>query len=124
MRCFRSKYLQKQTPEVFYKKYILKNFVKFTGKYPCRSLSFLTKLQGSSCNFIDKETLAQLFSCELNERFQKTFFTEYLPEKLPKSSLLKIFHTYPPMMEVGTVIPYLKKIQKLYESCDTTFEFW
>ena len=32
------------------------------------------------------------------------------PKRLPK-----ICHTYATMMKLGTVIPYLKKIQKLYE---------
>ena len=32
--------------------------------------------------------------------------------------LPKIFHTYSTMMKFGTVIPYIKKIQKVYESCD------
>ena len=36
-----------------------------------------------------------------------------------KDSLPKIFHTYPTMMKPGAVIPYLKKIQKIYESRDT-----
>ena len=40
-----------------------------------------------------------------------------------KAPLPKIWHTYPTMMKLGTVIPYLKKIQKLYESRDTSFEF-
>ena len=40
-----------------------------------------------------------------------------------KAPLLKICHTYPTMMKLGTVIPYLKKIQKIYESCDTPLEF-
>ena len=31
----------------------------------------------------------------------------------------KICHTYPKMMKISTVIPYLKKIQKIYESQDT-----
>ena len=33
----------------------------------------------------------------------------------------KIFHSYPTMMkQLGTVIPQLKKIQKIYESRDTS----
>ena len=40
-----------------------------------------------------------------------------------KTSFPKICHPYPTMMQLGTVIPYLKKIQKLYESCDTALEF-
>ena len=39
------------------------------------------------------------------------------------SPLPKICHTYPAIMKPGTVIPYLKKFQKLYESPDTPFEF-
>ena len=31
----------------------------------------------------------------------------------------KIRHTYPTMIKLGTVIPYLRKIQKMYEPCDT-----
>ena len=37
--------------------------------------------------------------------------------------LHKICHTYPTMMELGTVIPSLKKIEKIYESRDTTLQF-
>ena len=33
--------------------------------------------------------------------------------------ILKICHTYPTMMKLGTVILYLKVIQKLYQSRDT-----
>ena len=48
--------IQKQPPEVFYKKNAPKNFTKFTGK----------------------KTLAQMFSCEFWEFFKSTFFTEHL----------------------------------------------
>ena len=37
--------------------------------------------------------------------------------------LLKICHTYLTMMEFGTVTPYLKNTQKLYELRDTPLEF-
>ena len=40
-----------------------------------------------------------------------------------KASLLVICHTYPKMMKLGTIIPYPKKIQKIYESRDTPLEF-
>ena len=40
-----------------------------------------------------------------------------------KAALPKICHTYPTMMKLGTVIPYLKKIQKIYESRNTPLEF-
>ena len=35
----------------------------------------------------------------------------------------KFFHTYPTMMKLGTVIPYLKKIQEIYDSHDTPLKF-
>ena len=38
--------------------------------------------------------------------------------------LPKIRHTYPTMMKLGTVISYLKRIQKIYESRDTPPEFY
>ena len=44
-------------------KRVLKNFAKFTGKYQCQSLFFnkVAGLQLEVCNFIKKETLAQVF---------------------------------------------------------------
>ena len=41
-------------------------------------------------------------------------------KKLP---LLKTCHTYPTMMKLGTIIPYLKKIQKICKSRETPPEF-
>ena len=40
-----------------------------------------------------------------------------------KGPLPKICHTYPTILKLGTVIPYLKKIQKIYESCDISLKF-
>ena len=37
--------------------------------------------------------------------------------------LPKICHRYPRMVKLGTLILYLKKIQKIYKSCDTLLEF-
>ena len=41
--------------------------------------------------------------------------------KVPHFS--KISHTYPATMKLGTVIPYLRKTQKIYRSPNTPFEF-
>ena len=41
-----------------------------------------------------------------------------------RPALPKLCHTYPAMMKLGTVIPYLKMIQKIYESRDTTPEIY
>ena len=70
--CFRS-----SRPEVFCKKGVLRNLPKFTGKHLCRSL-FFNKVVAEACNFIKKETLAQVFSCEFCEISKNTFFTEHL----------------------------------------------
>ena len=37
--------------------------------------------------------------------------------------LPKICHTYPTMIKLGTVIPYLRKTEKIYKSRDTSLEF-
>ena len=50
--------------EAFYKKRVLRNFAKFTGKHLCQSF-FIIK----------KETLAKVFSCEFCEISKNTFFT-------------------------------------------------
>ena len=35
----------------------------------------LQKFAALACNFIEKETLAQVFSCEFQEMFKNTFFS-------------------------------------------------
>ena len=39
-------------------------------------------------------------------------------------TLRKICHTNPTMMKLGTVISYLRKIQRMYKSSDTPLEFF
>ena len=65
--------LPEAATEVFYKKGVLKNLLKFTGKH-CVRVSFLIKLRASACNFIKKEIQEQVFSCEFCEIFKSTFF--------------------------------------------------
>ena len=45
------------------------------GKHLCQSI-FLNKV--ADCNFIKRETLAQVFFGEFCESSEKTFFTEHL----------------------------------------------
>ena len=45
--------LRSSCPEVFYKKGVLRNFPKFTGKHLCQRL-FFNKAVGLACNFIKK----------------------------------------------------------------------
>ena len=62
--------------EVFCRKGALRNFAKFTGKHLHRSLFFN---RPKACNFIKKETLAHLFSCEFCEICKNTFFNRTPP---------------------------------------------
>ena len=54
------------------KKGVLRNFAKFTWKHLCQSL-FFNKVAGGACNFIKKETLAQVFSGEFCEISKNNF---------------------------------------------------
>ena len=56
--------------EVFCEKRVLRNFAKFTGKHLCQSLFFN---KSWTSNFIKKETLAQVFSCEICDISKNTF---------------------------------------------------
>ena len=71
------------------KKGALRNFTKFTGRHLCQNLSFKKSCRPKACNFIKKETLAQVFSCELCEISKNTFFTEHL--RATASVLLSIY---------------------------------
>ena len=68
--------MQKQSSGVFCEKGVLRNFLKFTGKQVCQSLFFnkVADLRPQACNFIKKETLAQVFSCEFCQISKNTFF--------------------------------------------------
>ena len=58
--------------EVFCKKVFLK-ILQNSKENNCARTSFLIKLQAEAWNFIKKETLAQMFSCEFCEISKKTF---------------------------------------------------
>ena len=44
----------------------------------CARVSFFEKVAGLACNFIKKETLGQVFSCEFCEICKNTFFNKHL----------------------------------------------
>ena len=93
----------KQPPEVFCRKGVLRNCTKFTEKHLCQSLP-LNKVTGcvefhietshlfcsakqitgfyikwnTACNFIQKDTLTQVLYCEFCEISKNTFSTEHL----------------------------------------------
>ena len=75
-------------PEVFWKKGVLWNAAKLAGKCLCKSLLF-NKL--SFFNFIKKETLAQVVSCEFCEIYKNIFFTEHVRWLLVKFAILVNF---------------------------------
>ena len=58
-------FIQKQSLEVFYKKRVLKNFAKFTGKHLCGSL-FFNKIAGWRLN--------------LNGNFSDHSFNEFMSD--------------------------------------------
>ena len=65
-----------QLPELFYKKVVLENFAKSTGKHLCQRL-FFNKVAGL-WPLNKKETLAQVFSFDFCEIFKNTYFEEHL----------------------------------------------
>ena len=54
---------------MFFKISVLKNFAIFTGKHLCWDLFSM-----KACNFIQKETPTQVFSCEYCEILKNNFF--------------------------------------------------
>ena len=76
---------------VFYKNGVLRNFAKFTGKHLCQSF-FSNKVAGQACNFIKKETFAQVFSRELCKSFKNTFSCRTPPVAASLRRTIKSFY--------------------------------
>ena len=73
------------------KKGVLMKFHKIRGK--------TLEPESLSCNFIKKETLAQVFSCEFSEISKNTFFTEHLWTTVSFKRLAGFFlHFYIPKL--------------------------
>ena len=70
------------------KKDVLKNSQNSQENTSARA-SFLTKLQAAS-GFINKETLALVFSCEFCEIFKNAFFTEHLWATASESNIFSV----------------------------------
>ena len=60
-----------------------------------------------------------MFSKDAFHRFPLTLFRMALYGWGKKTRLPKICHTYPTLMKLGRVIPYLKEIQKIDKSRGT-----
>ena len=97
--------------EVFCKKDILRNFAKFTW------VSFLLKLQDSVCNFIKKETLAQVFSCEFCEISKNTYFTEHV---WTTASIYGNFYSF---QSSGNTLIIIERLLKVYKLCSGGFMY-
>ena len=63
-------FLEAVTPRCSVKKVFLK-ISQNSQENTCVSVPFSLKLQAEACNFIKKETLAQVFSCEFCEILKK-----------------------------------------------------
>ena len=78
---FSRKYQKKHRssrPEVFCKKYVLRNFTKFTGKYLCQSL-FFKKVAGlGSANLLKKRPWHRCFDVNFVKFLRTPFLTEHL----------------------------------------------
>ena len=64
--CWFNSFQKQSSRGVFYKKVVLRNFVKFTGKH----------LWYKPCSFFKKETLTQVLSCEFCKISKNNFFIE------------------------------------------------
>ena len=53
-------------------KKVLLEILQNSQENTCDTVSFLIKSQAEACNFIEKETLAQVFSCEFCEIYKNT----------------------------------------------------
>ena len=69
---------KKQSPEVFYKKAVLKNVLILTGKLMCSSLFLIELRPFRSATFFKKEIPMQVFSGEYCKIFKKANFEENL----------------------------------------------
>ena len=70
---------QKKLSEVLYIKKTFLKILQNSQENSCTRVSFLIKLQAEVCNFIKKETLAQMPSCEFCCIFKNTFFYRTSP---------------------------------------------
>ena len=72
---FDKKKFQKQPPQTFYKKDVLKNFVKFTGKYLCQNLLFNKVAGMRPATLLEKRRRRRCFPVNF-VKFSKTPFLQ------------------------------------------------
>ena len=59
-------------------KNVFSRFSQNSQEDTCARVSFLINCRPEACNFVKKETLVQVLSCEFCEIFKDTFLTEHL----------------------------------------------
>ena len=65
--------IQKQSSGGVLQKKVFLEISQNSQENTCARVSFLRKLQTEACNFIKRETLAQVFSCEFYKISKNTF---------------------------------------------------
>ena len=103
--------IQKQPLEVFCEKKVLLQISN--NSHLCQQASFLTKFQAKGSNFIKKETLAEVFSCEFCEICKNTY--SYRPPLVVASDCKKTKSQV-----------FSCEIDKIYQNTSFTkhFEMW
>ena len=79
------------------KKGVLRNFTKFTGKHLCQRF-FFSKVAGQACNFITKESLVQVLSCEFCKISKNSFFN-----RTPPDDCFSYFHIKRPILLITLI---------------------
>ena len=90
--------------EVFCEKGVLRNFAKFTGKHLSQGLFFTKSCRSQACNFIKKESPAQMFSCGFCEFLRTPFFYRTPPVAASEKNVHKTL-----LLISVTVNSYLKQ---------------
>ena len=90
------------------RKAILRNFTKFTGKH----VSLF-----EACNFIKKETLTHVFSCEFCEISKNTFSTEHLRA----TDSVWFLSQFADWVETWSPCPFFTLTKQIYHTLITAF---
>ena len=100
---------QKQPSEVFYKKVVLWNFTKFTGKYLCLCLFFnkVAGLRPEVCSFIKKRLWHRCFPVDFVKSLRTPFLQNTSGRLFLNSALTILIH--------GSTYPFLNSLQKFIE---------
>ena len=132
--CSQSNFHWRSSRKTFGGKYLLSIFLQiWTGdKW---KIHILVKLRGEICYTVYFNKIKILMGNHFFRYFKKNLGTRLTLFRMGFFGAVhgwsgaflppipKICHTYPTMIKRGTVIPYLRKIQKIYKSCHTSLEF-